>query len=46
VSPVKYELGFYIPEDDILQSPPWKPQVLQTVIGLEILRAKLPNFTL
>jgi hypothetical protein len=21
VSPVKYELGFYIPEDDILRSP-------------------------
>jgi hypothetical protein len=31
VSPVKYELGFYIPEDDILQSLPWKPQILHSI---------------
>jgi hypothetical protein len=29
VSPVKYELGCYIPEYDILDSHfPWKPQIL------------------
>jgi hypothetical protein len=27
--PVRYELGVYIPEDVIFQSPPWKPQILE-----------------
>jgi hypothetical protein len=31
VSPVKYELGFYIPEDDILHSTAVKPQILHTL---------------
>jgi hypothetical protein len=29
MSSVMYELGCYIPEDDILQSPPRKPQILK-----------------
>jgi hypothetical protein len=30
VSPVRYEMGFYIPEDNVLQSTPSKPQILHS----------------
>jgi hypothetical protein len=35
MSPVKYELGFYIPQDGILHTPPLKPQILQSINRLD-----------
>jgi hypothetical protein len=36
VSPVRYELEFYIPEDDILRSHrPLKPQILHSINWLD-----------
>jgi hypothetical protein len=29
--PVRYKLGIYIPENGILQSLPWEPQILHLV---------------
>jgi hypothetical protein len=37
VSPVKYELGFYMPEDDILQSQRRNRQILHTEVLLMVL---------
>jgi hypothetical protein len=34
MSPVKYELGFYIPEDDILHSPPVKTSNLTSLVSV------------
>jgi hypothetical protein len=45
VSPVKYEMGFYIPEDDILHShcrENLKSYIVKTLFVLKVLEISLP----